>query len=201
MSTPPPDPDALKALLRECHERVPGARDRLVAAVLDDLRAMARRRLEASRGRHDVLLQPTGLAIDVLLRLLDQQQPIQNRGHLMALAGRFLTRLLIDRERREGRSPIAGPLGDGSEHHPGVEVDVAELATVRDALRELEEFNPLAAHVLVLRGMSGCTIEEAADALGVGHATVERRWQVAKQWLAERLRSEKGPGGRLPQTP
>jgi DNA-directed RNA polymerase specialized sigma24 family protein len=38
-----------------------------------------------------------------------------------------------------------------------------------------------------LRFFAGLTIDEAATALGISPATVEREWAVAKAWLFRRL--------------
>ena len=39
-----------------------------------------------------------------------------------------------------------------------------------------------------LRFFGGLSIEEAAEALGVGHATVEREWGLARAWLRKELK-------------
>jgi DNA-directed RNA polymerase specialized sigma24 family protein len=38
-----------------------------------------------------------------------------------------------------------------------------------------------------LRFFAGLTIDEAATALGISQATVEREWALAKAWLHRRL--------------
>jgi RNA polymerase sigma-70 factor (ECF subfamily) len=39
-----------------------------------------------------------------------------------------------------------------------------------------------------LRFFGGLSIEEAAETLRVGHATVEREWNMARAWLRNALR-------------
>jgi hypothetical protein len=43
--------------------------------------------------------------------------------------------------------------------------------------------------VVELRFFAGLNIDEAAEALGVSSATVEREWALAKAWLYRRLSS------------
>src|SRR5690349_7130991 len=101
--SPPPameteTPDKLTALLADVNAGVAGASDRLAAAVHDELRAMAKRKLEQNFGRQlgGVTIQPTILANDTLMRLLKQRRQMDNAGHLFATASRLMMRLLLD---------------------------------------------------------------------------------------------------------
>jgi DNA-directed RNA polymerase specialized sigma24 family protein len=47
--------------------------------------------------------------------------------------------------------------------------------------------------VVELRFFAGLNIDEAAEALGVSPATVEREWALAKAWLYRQLSSH-APG-------
>lgn len=188
-----PDPSGdLADALRRHAAGDPVARDEIVAAVFEELRTIARRRLRSSALRADALLQTTGLANDAMLRVLAQEQPIVNREQLLALASRFMNWILIDRARARERTPAVAPFGEDTSEHPGISVDVVQLLAVRDAIRELTEFSPSAAEVLSLRSVTGCTIAESAAILGVGHATIERRIGVAREWLRRRLGTSRG---------
>jgi hypothetical protein len=46
-----------------------------------------------------------------------------------------------------------------------------------------------------LRYFAGLNIPEAADALGISTATVEREWAMAKAWLHQRLATPPEPSG------
>ena len=59
-----------------------------------------------------------------------------------------------------------------------------------EVLGNLEQQQPLAADVLKMRFFFGMTIADAAGALGVSHATVERQWAYARS----RLHAELGAG-------
>ena len=77
-------PNDITRLLRASRDD-PDAADRLYALVYDELRGVAGRQLLAEREGHT--LQPTALAHEVYLKLLDQNQvDWQNRAQFFALA-------------------------------------------------------------------------------------------------------------------
>jgi RNA polymerase sigma factor (sigma-70 family) len=63
-----------------------------------------------------------------------------------------------------------------------------DVLAVHEALERLAAFDEQQARVVELRFFCGLSIEEAAEALGVGHATVEREWGLARAWLRKELR-------------
>lgn len=64
------------------------------------------------------------------------------------------------------------------------ELDVLE---VHEALERLASFDEQQARIVELRFFGGLSINEAAETLGVGHATVEREWALARAWLRKEL--------------
>jgi DNA-directed RNA polymerase specialized sigma24 family protein len=69
----------------------------------------------------------------------------------------------------------------GSSDTPYDALDVDAL------LKELETFDAVAAEVVSLRIFGGLSIEEAAEALSISVATVNRRWASGKAWLTREL--------------
>ena len=63
-------------------------------------------------------------------------------------------------------------------------VDVLALDQALDALSEIDDRQ---CRVVELRFFAGLTIDEAATALGISSATVEREWALAKAWLFRQL--------------
>ena len=65
-------------------------------------------------------------------------------------------------------------------------VDVLALDQALDALSAIDSRQ---CRIVELRFFAGLTIDEAATALGISSATVEREWALAKAWLYRRLSS------------
>jgi hypothetical protein len=95
------NPTTLPMLLDRLTGEEPGAFAQLVNSVYDDLRGMAEARLSRRFGPRlaGVSIQPTMLANDTMMELLQQRQVIQNREHCFALATRFMLRLIARYER------------------------------------------------------------------------------------------------------
>lgn len=88
----------------------------------------------------------------------------------------------------DGRAAGAEGLEDNEPAAPDPAGD--HLLAVDEALAALAAARPDAAELVKLRYFAGLTLAEAAVALGVSPATVDRRWRYARAWLARRL----GPG-------
>ena len=123
------------------------ARDRLVALVYPELRAIARRQLANERGDHT--LQPTALANEAYMRLsrLDRID-WQDRLHFVRMASRLMREILVDHARRHG----AGKR-DGGERVPITQVDVAapvgdiDMLALDGALDRLAAVDPARAQL------------------------------------------------------
>ncbi len=74
-------------------------------------------------------------------------------------------------------------LDDG---HYGKGGDV-EIIALNDALDALAKKDKRLERIVEMRYFGGLTIEETAEALGVGTATVEREWRMARAWLLREL--------------
>jgi RNA polymerase sigma factor (sigma-70 family) len=64
-----------------------------------------------------------------------------------------------------------------------------DLLALDQALEALSAIDAQQGDVVELRFFAGLNIDEAAEALGVSPATVEREWALAKAWLYRRLSS------------
>ena len=164
------------------------ARDRLVALVYPELRAIARRQLANERGDHT--LQPTALANEAYMRLsrLDRID-WQDRLHFVRMASRLMREILVDHARRR-----AAGKRDGGERVPLTLLDATaapagdiDLVALDAALDRLAEVDPARAQLVELRYFGGLTIEETAEALSISPATAKRHWQAARAWLFEAL--------------
>ena len=165
--------------------------DELFPLVYDELRRLARSRLQSERADHT--LQPTALVHEAYLRLIEQHSTDwQNRAHFFGLAAEMMRRILVNHavkrnaEKRFGnQTKIA--LDDAIDLVTEREID---LISLDDALTKLAEFDPQQAKIIELRFFTGLKIEEVAEVLGVSDSTVKREWRVAKAWLHDRLKPE-----------
>lgn len=163
----------------------PVAYERLLAECYDDMRRMARAIMAGDGMRQR--LQPTDLANEASLRLI-QSMPgkVADQGHMLALAGRTMRRVLIDEARRaRAAKRMAPPV---LTQFPGGRPDqVVDVEALDGALAALEAFSAEHARVVELRFTLGLTVEETARATGLPERTVKRRWQAARAWLVDYL--------------
>ncbi len=164
------------------------ALDRLVPLVYDELRRVARRHLQREVPGH--ALQATALVHEVYLRLVDVERlTLNNRTHFLAVAAKLMRQVLVDHARRQHAGKRGGgvtmmSLDDVSPVAPPASVDVLALD---QALAALASVDARQSQVVELRFFAGLNIDEAAEALGMSSATVEREWALAKAWLFRRL--------------
>ena len=60
-------------------------------------------------------------------------------------------------------------------------------SALHEALEELTIIDPQQGRIVELKFFGGLSIEETAEVLGIGHATVERDWKMARAWLRRKL--------------
>ena len=162
--------------------------DRMLSIVYGELRRLAASYLRRERPGHT--LQPTALVHEAYVRLIDQRQiDWSNRAQFMGLAAVMMRRILVN----HARDRIADKRGGGAEHVPltlagegigALEISVLDL---HDALNDLGESDPRKAQIVELKFFGGLSIEEIAEVLSIGHATVERDWKMARAWLRRQL--------------
>ncbi|MEO1086496.1 MAG: ECF-type sigma factor, partial [Acidobacteriota bacterium] len=161
---------------------------RLVPLVYAELRALAHRYLQGeSRNRP---IQTTALVHEAYVRLAEKEVECRDRNHFVAIAATTMRRVLVDlaRERashKRGAGAIHLPLDDQL-----VSTETTQNVLALDqAMQRLEEHDPRKARVVELRVFGGLTVDQAAAALGIGRATVERDLRFAKAWLGRELKS------------
>jgi RNA polymerase sigma factor (TIGR02999 family) len=194
-----PSDHAVTALLQAWGNGDLEARDRLIPLVYGQLRRRAAHYLRRERPGHT--LQPTALVHEAYLRLAGQDRTAwTGRAQFLAVASQVMRRILVDhaRSKRAGKRwghRIQVPLEEGAATSPPREIDLILLDESLDALALL---SPGQARLVELRYFGGLTTEEAAGVLGVSHATVERRWNLARAWLFRRVTQGRRPVSRGP---
>ncbi|MDA8020541.1 MAG: sigma-70 family RNA polymerase sigma factor [Thermoanaerobaculia bacterium] len=169
------------------------ALEKVIPLVYERLCTLASGFLSQERKNHT--LQTAALVNEAYLRMQQLEHVSWNdRAHFFALSARFMRRILIDHGRRV-RSDKRG--GDA----PMVGIEMAEgvafgrpeeLLALDQALRDLAEHDRELAQIVELRYFGGLSREEIATVLGIGSATVTRRWRLARAWLFQQLKVD-GP--------
>ena len=170
------------------------ALDRVFPRVYDQLRAMARGRLQHERADHT--LSATELVHEAFFRLVRINEiNWQSRAHFLAIASRAMRNVLLDYADFRGAEKRGGGVRNITLDRLEVAQDnqPAELYELCAALERLEQLEPRQARVVECRFFGGLNIEETAEALGISHATVSRDWTVARAWLYSQL-AESAPG-------
>lgn len=167
------------------------AHAQVFALVYDQLRDAARRigggRGSSGRGGHT--LQPTALVHEAWLKLAPNLANVGGRVHFFAVASMAMRQVLADHARGARREKRGGGRERVVLEESRVEAPTADadLCALDECLEELNGLNPRHARVVELRVFGGLTIDEAAEALGVSHGTVESDWSMARAWLWRRL--------------
>jgi RNA polymerase sigma factor (TIGR02999 family) len=171
-------------LLNAAADGMPGAADRLLPVVYEDLRSLARRQVSGATPT----LGPTALVHEAWMRLSANPATWNHRGHFFGAAAQAMRRILVE----HARARIAQKRGGGVAPAPLEELsvlmpDMDELLDLDAALTELEHNHPRHAQVVLLRYFAGLQVEEIARALEVSVGTVERDWRLARARLQRML--------------
>ncbi len=181
-------PDITKLLI-EWNGGKQEAFDELMPLVYHELRRIARRHLR--RESPERTLQTTALVHEAYLRLVDQTRANwQNRAQFFGVAAQMMRRILIDDARKRVRPKRGGDAIKISLDAGTIDVSderAAELVALDEALQRLAEEDPKKARLVELRYFGGLSIEETAEVLGVGTATVTRQWRIVKAWLYKEI--------------
>ena len=186
-----PNTPQITELLEAWRENDPASQQALLAAVFPDLKKISANILARQSGKPS--LQTTELVNEAYTKLAVQRnQAWNNRGHFFSIAARLMRRIIIDELRSAGSHKRGG-------HAIAVDIDAIEVAApasypnwleLDQAMTELRHINPAAADVVELRQMLGMSLEETAETLEIGTATVGRHWRFARAWLATPLKDQ-----------
>jgi len=181
--------ESVTQLLLKWNDGDPKALERLMPVVYSELRRLAANYLRRERQNHT--LQPTALVNEAYLKLVDQRQSHwQNRAQFFGVAAQLMRRILVDHARQHKAAKRGGP---SQERLSITNVEAlsatpeVDLLALHEALEELTELDPQQGRIVELKFFGGLSIEETAEVLGVGHATVERDWKMARAWLRRKL--------------
>ena len=188
--------DDVTGLLLSWRQGDAAALERVVPLVYQELRRVAGRHLRHEAPGH--ALQATALVHEVYLRLVDvDRMTLKDRGHFFGVAAVLMRQILVDHARRQRADKRGGATVIGLNEAAGAAAPASsssvDVLALDEALDALSSFDDRQCRVVELRFFAGLNIPEAADALGVSTATVEREWAMAKAWLHQRLSTPQEP--------
>jgi RNA polymerase sigma-70 factor, ECF subfamily len=182
-------PEGITQLLIDWGKGDQAALEKLMPLVYSELRRLASNYLRRERAEHT--LQPTALVNEAYLKLVDQRNAKwQNRAHFFGISAQLMRRILVDHARqhqavkRGGSAQQRISITSAEKIAKQPEVD---LLALNEALDELSKMDPQQGQIVELKFFGGLSIEEIAEVLGIGHATVERDWKMARAWLRRQL--------------
>jgi RNA polymerase sigma factor (TIGR02999 family) len=189
--SPPPDDGspALAGGADASEHRLRQSAAELVPLFYADLRRLARRVRYESQASET--LQTTALINEVYLKLRSVSA-WNDRQHFMRASAMAMRQVLVD----DVRSRRAQRRGAGAAHvtldDPEVELVSAaaqddQVLAIDEALCRLAALSPRLARTVECRYFAGYNECEAAEALGVSVATVQRDWAKARAWLHREL--------------
>jgi RNA polymerase sigma-70 factor (ECF subfamily) len=183
-----PTSEEISRLLLDVQSGDRAALDTLMPVVYAELRRIAAGFLRNERREHT--LQPTALVNEAYLRLAGQSGlHWKSRAHFVGIAAHMMRQVLVDHARRRRAAKRDGALVRVSldDEAEAEAADGFDLLALDDALRALAERDARLGRLVELRYFGGLSIAETAEVLGVGTATVEREWRMARAWLRREL--------------
>jgi RNA polymerase sigma factor (TIGR02999 family) len=161
--------------------------DALLEAVYSELRRMAQAKI--SQLAPGQTLCATDLVHETYLRVMAADQAPAHwvsRSYFFAAAAEAMRRILVERARRRGAIKRGGDRKIVALRESAVTADddgESEMLALNEALDKLQQEDWKKAALVKLRYFTGLTIPEAADALGISHATAERWWNYSRARL------------------
>jgi RNA polymerase sigma factor (TIGR02999 family) len=164
------------------------ALDRLIPLIYDDMRRIAKNKLQSERSDHT--LNTTALVHEAYLKLVKfDRLNYRNSTHFFAIASQVMRNLLVDyavkrkaQKRGGNQQPITLKEVDAES-----ETDLSHILSIHHALERLASIDERQVRVVECRFFGGLSIEETSKTLGVSEPTVNRDWNMARAWLNREL--------------
>ena len=167
-----------------------GSTTQLFAAVYDQLRQIARRRM--AQEAVDSTIQATALVHEAFLKMRQGNSSSDrwpNESFFVAAAADSMRKVLIDRARRRKSQKRGGDYRrlDLTEACCVTEMPDDQLLAIDEALTRFAVKYPVEAQLVRLRFFGGLSLTESADVLKISRATASRYWSYARAWLFTEL--------------
>ena len=139
------DPN-LTRMLNDAARGAPGAADRLLPVIYDELRRMASRQVSGDAAT----VEPTALVHEAWLRIAgDDEVAWNHRGHFFGSAAQAMRRILVEHARaRSAHKRGGGARPEALEELPFVVPDADQVLDLEAALAKLEAERPREARIV-----------------------------------------------------
>lgn len=186
-----PDSPEITDILAAWRDGEPGALDRLLPLIYDELHRLASRQRRGEREGHT--LDTTALLHEAYLRLAGSEVAWVDRTHFYAVAARTMRRVLVDHARAHRRAKRDGGARVDLENLqlPALGRD-PDLLDLDEALQQLSALDERKARVVELHYFGGLTYDEIAGVLELSAATVHRELRAGRAWLGNALGADAG---------
>ncbi|NNC64757.1 MAG: sigma-70 family RNA polymerase sigma factor [Gammaproteobacteria bacterium] len=179
--------NSIETLLQAAGNGDTEAFDELYARVYAELRSLAR---AVRQGKGTETLNTTALVHEAYLHLLPSSDlDWKDRSHFFGVAARAMRQVLAAAARRR----LADKRGGGAVHveladdQQAVSIPIEQIVGLDEALNRLEAMSERQARIVEFRFFAGFSVDETAEMLGLGTATVKRDWRSARAWLTQQL--------------
>jgi len=167
----------------------------LLPLVYEELRLLAAQKM--SQEPPGQTLQATALVHEAYIRLVEAKcRKWNSRNHFFMAAAEAMRRILIENARRKQSMRYGGGFKRVDLDETGVvgldEHVADDLIDLDEALAKLAKQDKPKANLVKLRYFAGLTIQQAAQALEISHATAERHWDYARSWLHAEIKKKRG---------
>jgi RNA polymerase sigma factor (TIGR02999 family) len=161
----------------------------LFAALYSELHRLARRELA---GRGEVSLSVTTLLHEAYLDMAARDSRFPDRARFMGYAARVMRGLIIDHARNRRAQKRGGKFEITTLETTVPEdlADVVELSRVGDALDKLAKVDVELAEIVDLKFFCGFSFAEIASMRKLSERTVQRKWEKARIYLHQELRTD-----------
>ncbi|MEM1186175.1 MAG: ECF-type sigma factor [Planctomycetota bacterium] len=152
------------------------------------LRRIASDRMRRERASHT--LNATAVVHEAWIRLRGVDRLGEgDRNHFLSIAASTIRRVLVDHARARNAEKRGG--GDGAvgllTSVEGETQQIVEVIALHESLERLSKVDTDCARLVELRFFGGLTIDETADAMGIGRSSAVRLWRGARAWLKRDL--------------
>jgi RNA polymerase sigma-70 factor (ECF subfamily) len=180
-------PEDITGLLARWQNGDGAALERLLPLIRAQIHRIAQRQLAHRNGQ---TMHPSSLVQEALVRLVPKRGATwQGRHHFYAVTSQVMRHVLVDHARRHGRTKRGGQVAHVALDEASVlsPERLDEVVAIDLALQRLAKLDERKSQVFEMRFFGGLTLEETAEALGVGTRTVVRDWRLARAWLRREL--------------